>query len=433
MDYRRMVSLRTHRLTLAALLVSAIIVISGCGEKDPNFKTRSSAPVELHMFSSSGADQAWFDRTYGEYLTKKFPHITFTVHFPSEMSIQDYIASGGPLDIIFGAYTTYHNQIRDTGLHSDISDLIKQYRVDLNKYDPTVIEVQRQFAGGGIYGLPAFIGTSGLYYNKDIFDKFAVDYPWKGITWDELYDLSVKLTRRDGDTQYYGFANDNYSYIQVNQFSLNLVDPVTFAPNFENDQWKQVVQTLTRFMTIQDYNTAEATVAAFNTKGTVAMATNYTGCCGFTPGAAVTNWDVVPIPVFPETKNAGVQTFPNFWFMSSISKHRDVAFEIIQFISSEEFQLSLNSRGLATALKDTKIHEKYGNELPFYDGKNVTALFPNPRAKMSTVTEFQIIAAGQLNSAILQIVNENMDMNTALREAAEKTSQLIKEQQEKNQ
>lgn len=369
--------MKKYFISSVLLLACIAVLLTGCGQKSPK---ASTDPVELHMFSSSGQNQEWFDRTYGEYLYEKFPHITFTVHFPSEMTIQDYVATAGPLDIIFGAYTTYHWQIRDTNLQSDISDLIKSHRVDLNKYDPTVIELQRKLAGGGIYGLPAFIGTSGLYYNKDIFDKFAVDYPKEGITWDELYDLAVRLTRKDGDTQYYGFANDNTNYLHVNQLSLDLVDPVTFKPNFENDQWKRIVSTLSRFMTIPGVNPAEATVAAFNTKGTVAMATNYTGCCGFTPGEAVTNWDVIKIPVFPDARNVGVQSFPNFWFMSSISKHRDVSFEVIKFISSEEFQISLNSRGLATALKDTKLHEKYGNEMPKYDGRNVTALFPNPRA-----------------------------------------------------
>lgn len=420
------------KIIVGALLTAIfLLIVMGCSDSETTFKNRSSEPVVLNLFSSSGADQAWFDRTYGEYLTKKFPHITFTVHFPSSISLADYVASNEPLDIIFGAYMGFFSAIKPLNLHSDISDLIKKYKVNMEKFEPTINELQKQMTGGYYIGLPAFIGTSGLYYNKDIFDKFAIDYPREGMTWDELYDLAVRLTRTDGDVQYYGFANDNYNYIQANQLSLDLVDTKTMTANFETDPWKKVVQTLTRFMQIPGYNTAEATVAAFNTKGTVAMATNYTGCCGFTPGQAVSNWDVVRIPVFPEARNAGVQVGANIWFMSSISKQREVAFEVIQFISSEEFQISLNSRGLATALKDTKLHERYGDELPFYDGKNVTALFPHPRAKMSNITEFQLIAASQLNAAMTRMANEGIDINTALREAAEVTNQMIKEAQEK--
>lgn len=37
--------------------------------------------------------------------------------------------------------------------------------------------------------------------------------------------------------QYYGFANDNLTYLQVNQLSLDLIDPQTFKASFESDAW----------------------------------------------------------------------------------------------------------------------------------------------------------------------------------------------------
>ncbi|MEF3301967.1 extracellular solute-binding protein [Paenibacillus sp. GYB003] len=387
---------------------------------------KAQEPIELHLYSLSGQNMDWFDNTYGKYLYPKFPHIKFKVHFPSESSITDYIGSKGPLDIAFGAYTAFHSQLLNLNLQSDISDLIKRDKFDLNRIEPTVVELQRQLANGGIYGLPAFVGTSGLYYNKDLFDKFAVPYPKDGITWDEVYDLAVKLTRKDGDTQYYGFANDNNSYLQVNQYSLDLVDPKTFKASFETDGWKKIVQTLTKFMTIPGVDVAQATVANFNTKGTVAMATNYTGCCGFTPGEAVKNWGVVRIPDFPDIRGVGPQVFPNYWYMSSISKNRDAAFEVMKFIISDEFQASLNARGLATALNNPKMYAEYGKDLPKYTGQNVTALFPK-HAKMSNITEYQIIASGQLNAALTNIATKGVDINTALREAAEATNKKIEE------
>ncbi|RKN84291.1 extracellular solute-binding protein [Paenibacillus ginsengarvi] len=387
---------------------------------------KSKEPIELHLYSLSGQNIDWFDNTYGKYLYPKFPNITFKVHFPSESSITDYIGSKGQLDIAFGAYTAFHTSMLNLNLQNDISDLIKNDKFDLNRIEPTVVELQRQMANGGIYGIPAFIGTSGLYYNKDLFDKFAVPYPKEGITWDELYDLAVKLTRKDGDTQYYGFANDNLSYLQVNQYSLDLVDPKTFKASFETDAWKKIVQTLTRFMMIPGVDVSQATVANFNTKGIVAMATNYTGCCGFTPGDGVKNWGVIKIPDFPDIRGVGPQTFPNYWYMSSTSKHREAAFEVMKFIISDEFQASLNARGLATALNNPKMYLEYGKDFPKYNGQNVAALFPK-HAKMSNITEFQVVAASNLNAALTNIATKGVDINTALREAAEATNKKIEE------
>ncbi|MDF2722567.1 MAG: extracellular solute-binding protein family 1 [Paenibacillus sp.] len=433
---------RLRRGWLAMPLALTMVLVSACGggggadstgsvtqQQAPEKKAEPAkppAPVELHMYSLSGQNQKWFDDTYGKWLYEKFPHITFKVHFPADATLIDYIGTKGPLDIAFGAYTTFHTQLLNLNLQSDISDLIKRDKFDLNKINPTVVELQRQMANGGIYGLPAFIGTSGLYYNKDLFDKFGVAYPKDGITWDDVYELAVKLTRNDGGTQYYGFANDNLSYLQVNQYSLDLVDPKTQKAAFETDAWKKIVQTLTKFMTIPNVDVAQATVANFNTKAIVAMATNYTGCCGFTPGEGVKNWGVVKIPEFKDIPGVGPQSFPNYWYMSSISKNRDTSFEVMKYIISEEFQASLNARGLATALNDPKMYANYGKELPKYNGQNVTALFPK-NAKMSNITEHQVVAAQQLNAALTNIATKGVDMNTALREAAEATNKKIEE------
>lgn len=421
--------MRRRLLYACVLILVAITVVAGCGVKqnegDP---PKSNQPVDLYLFSSSGQNMEWFDRTYGSYLREKFPHINFKVSFNSATNtIQDYVAAKTPLDIVFGAYTNFHTHILPSQLQSDISDLIKSHKFNLDAIEPNVVALQRQLANGGMYGLPAWVATSGLYYNKDVFDKFGVEYPKDNMTWDELYDLAVKLTRKDGEVQYYGFANDNNSYLQLNQNSLDLIDPTTLKANFTSDAWKKVVQNLARFMTIPGYDIKEATTTAFNTKGTVAMATNYTGCCGFTPGDAIANWGVVRIPDVPELRNVGPQVFPNYWFMSSISKNRETAFEVMAYIASEEFQKSLNRRGLATALKDLKIQEQYGQELPKYKGRNLSALFPKPYAKMSNITEYQIIASAQLNAAISRIALTGVDINTAMRFAAEETDKIINE------
>lgn len=401
------------------------VLLYGCASNGDSSEPAVSEPTDIYIYAASGGTPEWFEDTYGKYFSEQFPHITFKVAFAGQITMKDYIASGESLDIIKGAYSTFIPNVLEADLQYDISDLIKAYDINLDDYDPAVIALQRQLADGKMYGLPAYMGTSGLYYNKDIFDKFSVDYPTDGLTWDDVYELAVKLTRNDGEQQYYGFANDNLNYIQANQLSLDLVDPNTFTANFESEPWKKIIATLSRFMTITDINLEEATVAAFNTKGTVAMATNYTGCCGFTPGDAVTNWDVVRIPDFPDLPNVGPQVFPNFWSLSAISQNKETAFEVISWVAGRQFQTSLNKRGLATVLNDPAMREDYGSDLPKYDGKNVAALFPKPHADSSNITIYQPIAAAELNRALIEIA-DGKDINTALREAVEEANRQIK-------
>lgn len=405
-------------------LIMLLIVLSGCGEDTPAIGESLGEPIDLYLYSTSGGNPEWFEDNYGQYLKEAFPHVTFNVQFPSVVPIQDYISAGEPVDIVFGAYTTIYNGLLSLNLQDDISDLIKTYNFDLDTIDESIINLQRQLADGGIYGLPAFIGAAGLYYNKDIFDKFAVEYPTDNMTWDEVYDLAVQLTRSDGDEQYYGFANHHTSYFNANQLSEDPINPETLEATLTTDGWVKIIQNFARFWTIPGNDIAEATIANFNNTGNVAMAATYTAAFGSTPGEAVINWDVVRIPDFPELPNVGPQAYPNYWHMSSISENRNAAFEVIAFVASEDFQKSLNNRGLATALRDKNLHEQYGQDLPHFDGKNVSALFPKPHAEMSNITKYHTQSATYLNQALNDVIS-GIDVNTALRKAEEELNQFI--------
>jgi len=74
---------------------------------------------------------------------------------------------------------------------------------------------------GRIWAVPHEFLTFGLFYNKDVFDKYGVAYPSREPTWDEILDKAIKTTRdvdNDGiiDTYGYeghaGFANFIYQH-----------------------------------------------------------------------------------------------------------------------------------------------------------------------------------------------------------------------------
>lgn len=67
--------------------------------------------------------------------------------------------------------------------------------------------------------------TEAVFYNKDLFDKFGIDYPTDNMTWDEMYELSKNMTRSDGDIQYYG-----YLYMAIN----NIFFPTSTSKHLES-------------------------------------------------------------------------------------------------------------------------------------------------------------------------------------------------------
>ena len=72
-------------------------------------------------------------------------------------------------------------------------------RADIDEWDPAQYEAFFT-KDGRQYGLPKYHGALGLYYNKDLFDEYGVEYP--DGTWDhDDYTAAMKrLTHdRDGD------------------------------------------------------------------------------------------------------------------------------------------------------------------------------------------------------------------------------------------
>ncbi|MFA5446791.1 MAG: sugar ABC transporter substrate-binding protein [Sphaerochaeta sp.] len=56
---------------------------------------------------------------------------------------------------------------------------------------------------GVLYGVPFRADTSGVFYNKGMFDEAGIAYPQDDWTWDDLLEIALKLTK---GTDRYGFG-----------------------------------------------------------------------------------------------------------------------------------------------------------------------------------------------------------------------------------
>lgn len=379
-------------------------------------------PVKLTIFSASGGNLDTFQTQYGDSIRKKYPNISidFIANAPGS-TMADLVAAKTPIDLIYGSIGIYPT-ISQYNLLTDITPLIRRHQYDVSKLETQAVEMQRQLANGGLYGLPVVVSVSGLYYNKDLFDKFGVAYPKDHMTWDDLYVLAQKLTRMDGGVQYYGYTTSAQHQALTNQLSLAPVDPKTNKANINSEPWKRFMESITKVFQIPGYDLTSETAsiaslrALFESDPRAAMYTNFSGG---TPPEKM-NWDVVTVPYFKEAPEVGPQPYPAYWYVTSTSSNKDVAFGVIAYLTSEEFQIPFNRKGFATALKDAKIQSEFGQDLAKFKGKNVAAMFPRKPASPVIPSQPNTIAITQLNTAFIEVVTGRKDINTALREAADK-------------
>ncbi|CAG7625709.1 ABC transporter substrate-binding protein [Paenibacillus allorhizosphaerae] len=425
---------------LVATTACLPFVLSSCGGTDINGVSNkdtaqeSREPTELTIFYPFPAD--WppdlFEKVFTQPIQQKFPHLTIK-YIPAVKgsSIKELITAGQKVDIIYTSSGSTFGQLIDNDLQYDISPLIKKYNYDLNKLDPTVVDMARKLAGDkGIYGLPVLVLPSTMYYNKDIFDKFGVAYPKEGITWDELYELSKQLSRSDGQIQYVGLGASFGHMATLNQYSLPLVDPVTKTTTIDKDErWKSFVQNIVRFYQIPGVASVSKSWSEphernrFVKDRTVAMFLAQTALYTEEELSNM-NWDFASYPVMADKPGIGAQAYPINFYITSQSEHKEQAFEVISYLTSEEFQSRNVKQGrFITALNDKSIRASFGKENPLYQGKNVKALQPQNYAPPAVPNQYNGMVG--INSGIIDIINTGKDINTMLREVAEKANKSI--------
>ena len=391
--------------------------------------------MTITAFYNSGAPVEEFNERWGNKIKEKFPNYTIQyIQKAKGSELADLVTNGTKIDLYIDSIGILANPkaLIDLNLQYDMSELIKKHNIDLKKFEPTTIEAIKNF--GGLYGLPVHTTTLLLYYNKDIFDKFGVPYPKDGMTWEQLADLSRRLTVTDHDgRQYIGFSTSPGHLLRMNQLSLPFVDKNSLRAVINNENWKRFIQTTLvnpsqtdGYKTWVQKNGKIPPGDLFIKDRTLAM---YLYFLDWKTQQAkefeTMNWDFVAAPTFHNLPGVGAQTYPTYFCVTSTSQYKEETMEIIKFVTSEEFQLSLSKTGVALPVLDTDAVKKVFAQKSSFKAKNNQAAFFHKFAAPMTRTPYDSQAEGQITKLLPQIVNGLLDINTALRTAEEEANKAI--------
>lgn len=429
-DLRKMVAISSCTVILSGLL-------AGCGsdrndgsQTDAQPKPAKADPVELVFYALSPLSGTEEEKAaqWTSYVQKKHPHISFKfINATDDNTVDKVILSKQPIDIVFGSFAGFV-LYKDRDLVGDMSDLVKQHKLDLATIEKPYIDLVHSYYDSKLPLLPVYDLRLGLYYNKDLFDKFGIPYPKDGSTWEELLGTARQLTRVDSGITYRGLVTAAAGGgLAINQYSLGYVNPkATDKAALFTDQWKRYFESIVPLFTVPGYNPTLETMAggaqlkSFE-QGTAAMLLAFNSYGTFNLPSLKLNWDVVSLPEMSSLRGIGAQPYPVYLGLSSTSKHRDAAVLAISELLSSEVQIDRSSKyGVFSPLKDPKAKAAFG-DAAMWKGKNVRAFTaqtpaaPAPAAR----AEFKNIAEGELNKAFLSVVTGEKDMNTALREAEE--------------
>jgi multiple sugar transport system substrate-binding protein len=423
---------------LASLVASVGLVASGCSASSGEQAKGSvetatpTEPVELVIHTNNGGTPESFDANYGERIRKKFPDYKITyIQSKAGSTLQDLLATGQRVDILFQTDSYYFELAEGSGLQYDMTDLVKKHGVNLNAFEPKLIDSLKESGKGKLVALPVSNMIQVMYYNKGIFDKFGVSYPKDGMTWEETTELAKKVDREDSGTHYIGFTASPAHILGNNQYSLPYVDAKTDKPTFLDDTWKKLFEaylinpgktaSYQKFVTdkkklpyrLEFTDTPMLGMFVFNSSFPFSI-----------PNIDAINWDLVSLPTFKEKPKIGSQSMPVVFGVTSIAKDKDAAMKVIQYLASEEAQLSESKKGNMPIVTSEPVRKAFAQDTPFKD-KNWAALYYNQIAPGVTKNPYLLSVEKVLTPYIQQVIEGKTDLNTALREAQEKAEKTI--------
>ncbi|CAG7596885.1 hypothetical protein PAESOLCIP111_00103 [Paenibacillus solanacearum] len=435
--------------SLALLLLGASL--AGCGSTAEKPKEGAAAPAT----SEPASDQpvvtepitltfyrfyaGLSDKEYNEYfvqpLQKKYPNVTLKFIYSSltgPLSAENILVSGENPDLI---YTSNYSLpiFKQLKMQENLTPMIQKTKFDMKRFDPAILEALSKYSDdGNTYAVPFSLNFAPLFYNKDIFDKFGVPYPKDQSTWDDIIALQKQLTRMDNGVQFRGIVSPVAKQFG-DQLALAYADNKTKKATLQTEQWKKALDVLKRLYEIpgatESADKLPTDTKTFFQDQTTAMYTNWADSAlgnltDLADKGKPMNWDMTTYPSFTDAPGIGRRVDFHLMMVSPTSKHKELVFDIIRYLTSEEIQLNMTKNARMTALNNEAMKKQFGESLPVMKGKNLTGAL---KTKMAGITpsDYDVPVSGIVNKAGSSVALNKKDVNTALRDAQEEADKAI--------
>ncbi|WP_176705903.1 ABC transporter substrate-binding protein [Paenibacillus hemerocallicola] len=420
----------------AALLAAVIAVTAGCSKGDSDAESTSDPaksteagkePVTLKImwFNTLVAKEA-VEQFISIPVKQKYPYITIEfMDVKTGAALPDLITTGQSIpDIVITDYSNLSTAI-DLKYPTDLNEALKKEKVDLNGLEASPLDGVRALgAQGELYGLPFYMDKYMMFYNKDIFDRFAISYPTGEMSYTDLIGLAKRLTRSEAGVQYLGYRwADLYTF--GFQLGLPVINARTGKADLQSDGWKRALSMIKEMVDTGIDN--KITHEHFFKEKRLAIYPQWMGAAYglIAQEGGALNWDIAAMPYSSDQPKTSGPTKPIYLLASAAGKHKEQAIAAISYVAtSPEVQMLLSQNGRISVLKDKAIQQQFGTKLQLLQGKNAGAVFKYPFGKLPNTTAYESQAWNGLDTAPVAIIG-GTDVNTALRAADEKANKDI--------
>jgi multiple sugar transport system substrate-binding protein len=298
---------------------------------------------------------------------EQYPHITVELVSADSLSLNEYATKDA-----FVATQFELNSLLEQAAILNLSPFIEQdEEMDLSDFYPSALNV---FANQGRqWALPFGVDMMMVYYNKDIFDRYGVDYPQVGWDWGDFLNRALDTT--DPGAELYGYAlhyQGDFSIFEpvmmMYQYGGQIFDSLQSPTRTTFDHPNNIEAMEFYTALIYDHGVAPTQEEVQRMgrfypwrgviEGRFAMWTTMFSDRGGTrwPTEWEMAWGMVPMP---QGQSAASLATADALFVSAESEHPDVVWTWIKFLSEQRHPFLMPAR---QSLVETSSYEQLVGE-----------------------------------------------------------------------
>ncbi|MBP1990583.1 ABC transporter substrate-binding protein [Paenibacillus eucommiae] len=343
-------------------------------------------------------NEQMFNQRYGNLFTIQYPQIELQLvsaaalgrtgkNFNEEFS--ELIDTEQP-DIILFPNADLFEIWASEGKLQELDPLIQASKFDVDSMDPNALDYLKARGNGRLFGLSPTFNSKVLYYNKDLFQKYSIDFPRNGMSWEEVMQLAARFpVEGDEQTRIYGYypALNSAFVDMISSDQLAYLDAEGVNATFNTPELKRMSEMiLDGYRNGYLYQKSETSDSAGRSSGDIYTSNLFTmgraamsirdagyinemNSAGQVAKIEVPNWDIVTMPVSPAAPEETDEFMVNdVLTIYAASTNQRAAWQFMQYINSDEAAKSISKldEGLLM-LRAEYSQERDGRSLePFY-------------------------------------------------------------------
>ncbi|NYE03341.1 multiple sugar transport system substrate-binding protein [Bacillus niacini] len=196
-------------LIMLLTVMLGLLGLAGCSNGETTSGDAKDDKVEI-TYGVWGKAQVPVINDVIKLFNEKHPNIKVKVELtPYGQYFQklETAATGGAMPDVLWMNGPHIAQYAEGKVIIPLNDLIKKDNYSLDNYPKSLVDLYT--VDGKVYGIPKDFDTTGLFYNKKIFDEAGIPYPDDTWDWNKLKEVAEKLTNKDKGIWGFGAMMEN--------------------------------------------------------------------------------------------------------------------------------------------------------------------------------------------------------------------------------